>query len=331
MRCCAGVPAAVQVVPGRGRFGASCRRQPAAFGGSGSGNCAKNRIGSRSRSHRQVRLAQAAGPGSSSSLNGSDSSSTTSSQAALDCSLRLAAVRAAERQQPLPLFADGYAAALVEAVGAAAAGDGDGTGAADAQRDALATRFLDEQLLKAVTIVNTERDLTQVGPAALLARPHAAHHSLTSLAGLLTSLAARPPPPPCLSCPRRSASAPNCLHLLYTPHSRHVSTAAPRLSPCRSTTRWCWWETRWTRAPTACHGPRAQSSSVWRPPRRTARRRPRCGRSRRACPAAACCAACPPTCSRQTAAALQGRWSGPGSGGTGCRSGCCRCGVLVEH
>ncbi|EFN59228.1 hypothetical protein CHLNCDRAFT_138202 [Chlorella variabilis] len=75
--------------------------------------------------------------------------------------MRCCAVRAAEQQQPLPLFADGYAAALVEAVGAAAAGDGDGTGAADAQRDALATRFLDEQLLKAVTIVNTERDLTQ--------------------------------------------------------------------------------------------------------------------------------------------------------------------------
>ena len=98
-------------------------------------------------------------------------------------SLRLAAVRAAEQQQEFPLFADSFSApaldALAEAhqataadsVSASAAAAGAAAAAAlpdlsadaAATREALATRFLDEQLLRAVTIVNMERDLTQVG------------------------------------------------------------------------------------------------------------------------------------------------------------------------
>jgi O-methyltransferase involved in polyketide biosynthesis len=97
------------------------------------------------------------------------SASSNGSQEAIQCSLKLAAVRAAEQQQAIPLFADAFSAALV-----AAGSDGGssssnsssssgGTDAASAQLDALATRFLDEQLLKAVTVVNLERDNTQAG------------------------------------------------------------------------------------------------------------------------------------------------------------------------
>ncbi|PRW58609.1 S-adenosyl-L-methionine-dependent methyltransferases superfamily [Chlorella sorokiniana] len=84
-----------------------------------------------------------------------------SSGGPLDCSARLAAVRAAEQQQTLPLFADGYAAAAAEAAAAAGGALPEALDAPDLQREALATRFLDEQLLKAATIVNLERDLTQ--------------------------------------------------------------------------------------------------------------------------------------------------------------------------
>ncbi len=81
----------------------------------------------------------------------------------LDCSAQLAAVRAAEQQQPLPLFADSYAAAALDAAAAAGGALPEALDAPNLQREALATRFLDEQLLKAATIVNLERDLTQVG------------------------------------------------------------------------------------------------------------------------------------------------------------------------
>ncbi|KAI7840719.1 hypothetical protein COHA_005535 [Chlorella ohadii] len=79
----------------------------------------------------------------------------------LDCSAQLAAVRAAEQQQPLPLFADSYAAAALDAAAAAGGALPEALDAPNLQREALATRFLDEQLLKAATIVNLERDLTQ--------------------------------------------------------------------------------------------------------------------------------------------------------------------------
>ncbi len=134
----------------------------------------------------------------------STGSNSGSAEAAscLDCSLRLAAVRAVEQRQEFPLFADAFsapalaaataaaaelqqqpvqpdaeaaaeAAAAVAAAAAAAAADPaaaagsiavllDGGDAAEVAREALATRFLDEQLLKAVTLVNMERDLTQV-------------------------------------------------------------------------------------------------------------------------------------------------------------------------
>lgn len=112
-------------------------------------------------------------------------------------------MRAAEQRQELPLFADAFsapalaaataaatelqqqpeqpdaeaaaeAAAAVASAAAAAAADPaaaagsiavllGGGDAAEVAREALATRFLDEQLLKAVTIVNMERDLTQAG------------------------------------------------------------------------------------------------------------------------------------------------------------------------
>lgn len=84
----------------------------------------------------------------------------------LDCSARLAAVRAVEQQQTLPLFADSYAAAALDAAAAAGGALPAALDAPDLQRDALATRFLDEQLLKAATIVNLERDLTQAGGGA---------------------------------------------------------------------------------------------------------------------------------------------------------------------
>ncbi|KAL4431269.1 hypothetical protein ABPG75_006525 [Micractinium tetrahymenae] len=140
--------------------------------------------------------ASAAPPSSSGSSGGS-----TAACSSLDCSLRLAAVRAAEQRQEFPLFADAFsapalaavaaaaaeqqqhlqqlgaeaaaeAAAAVASAAAAAAADPaaaagsiaallSGGDAAQAAREALATRFLDEQLLKAVTIVNMERDLTQ--------------------------------------------------------------------------------------------------------------------------------------------------------------------------
>lgn len=110
-------------------------------------------------------------------------------------------MRAAEQKQEFPLFADAFsapalaaataaateleqqppqpddeaaaeAAAAVARAAAAAAEDPAaaagsvaallaGRDAAEAAREALATRFLDEQLLRAVTIVNMERDLTK--------------------------------------------------------------------------------------------------------------------------------------------------------------------------
>lgn len=90
----------------------------------------------------------------------------------LDCSTRLAAVRAVEQQQTLPLFADSYAAAALEAAAAAGGALPAALDAPDLQRDALATRFLDEQLLKAATIVNLERDLTQAGGGARVGGQH---------------------------------------------------------------------------------------------------------------------------------------------------------------
>lgn len=129
--------------------------------------------GAAAGAHRRCQRRQRPVPALASAHNSSArASSVPSSRAdALQCSLQLAAMRAAEQQQELPLFADAFsapalaaarqagggppaaAAAAVEA-GAAAAGP-------EARREALATRFLDEQLLKAVTIVNMERDLAQ--------------------------------------------------------------------------------------------------------------------------------------------------------------------------
>ncbi|KAI3433309.1 hypothetical protein D9Q98_003127 [Chlorella vulgaris] len=89
------------------------------------------------------------------------SASSNGSQEAIQCSLKLAAVRAAEQQQEIPLFADAFSAALVNAGSGSSSSSSSGTDAAATQLDALATRFLDEQLLKAVTVVNLERDNTQ--------------------------------------------------------------------------------------------------------------------------------------------------------------------------
>ena len=131
-----------------------------------------------SRRRQALRVAAAAASSSSSS----SSSASSSSDSVLRSSIRLAEMRAAEQLREQPLFADSYSAALVDAAAlaaAAAAADASTEAAAHAdaaagvgadavagpslQLEALATRFLDEQLLKAVTTVNLERDLAQVG------------------------------------------------------------------------------------------------------------------------------------------------------------------------
>ena len=120
-------------------------------------------------SRRQAVL-MAAAARSSSSGSSSSSSSNSNSKSVLDSSIRLASMRAAEQLREHPLFADSYSAALVEAAtaaGAAMPAAADAAAAPDLQLEALATRFLDEQLLKAVTTVNMERDLTQVGRAGV--------------------------------------------------------------------------------------------------------------------------------------------------------------------
>lgn len=155
--------------------------------------------------------------GAGGSSNGASAPSSVSGPGLLACSARLAAVRAAEQAQPVPLFADAYAAAALDAVQAAGAALPAALDAPACQRDGLATRFLDEQLLKAATVVNLERDLTQVGAGQRcsgvggglggLRRP-----CISLLATVCCACAARPnsclparssPRHPCPAVPRR--------------------------------------------------------------------------------------------------------------------------------